>query len=309
MIVGLVVGFAIAQIRQMYTADVINDFGSSMNSSKQFEMALTDNFEYKGQKHPYFKDLTAYPLKHRDRWTYVVTGMYCPGRPERKANGGGAFVYRPSCFIQEKPVYKPVMDLKTLNKPGGPDYAARWSAIANPTVIDFLNIMHEAKGVNYRYAWWAEPKKSLMLWMATGLVVIGGIWPFLVNLIAFGSLKAPPEEKKVNLRKVKDTSSKTTKAEMSTAAATAADMNEVARMTSNLEEKLASTLTEKTSEDAADEAAAAAAAAAGPGPIKQLTATKLEICADLDKKDDKAFGAGADDFYPTERKGKPNKPV
>jgi hypothetical protein len=35
----------------------------------------------------------------------------------------------------------------------------------------------------------------------------------------------------------------------------------------------------------------------------------METALGADKKDDKAFGAAEDDFYPTERKAKPHNPA
>jgi hypothetical protein len=44
----------------------------------------------------------------------------------------------------------------------------------------------------------------------------------------------------------------------------------------------------------------------GPQPIRQLTATHSETVQTQEQKDEKAFGARQDDFYPTERHGAPN---
>ncbi len=300
---GLVIGLIVAYVRQMYTDDVLSDYGNTMNTAEQFELSLSQ--DYKGVR--LFKDLVIYPIKLRGEQRFLVAGKFYPGRPERQANGKIAAIWRPYCFIQEKPVYKPFNKLEKLNKPGGPDYALQWKAITNPSLLDFMNIMREAKGINFRYAWWAEPKKSFSLWMGTGVLVIGGIWPFLVNLIAFGSLKAPPEEKGINLRKVKPTATAASEVKVPKSAMTVQDMDQVELLASQLESNLA-----KAAADEPDDAAAAAAAAptTGPAPIKQLTATVNERAAGFDDhRDDKSFGANADDFYPTERKAtKPHEP-
>ncbi|MCY2953129.1 MAG: hypothetical protein NTU53_14290 [Planctomycetota bacterium] len=296
MLISLVVGGLLSSVRLMYGADV--DGSNSMNSQSQLELGLMR--EERGVR--YFKDLVVYPnltQKDKGRRYYIVMGKYYSGRPERQSDGKFLAVWRPYFFVETAAVYTPrSINLASLNKPGGPDYAKKYKAITKPTVLDFLAIMKEAKGINYSYAWWAEPGKGTVVWMGASFVLIGLIWPSVVSLLAYGTLTPPVEEKGTDLSKVR---SSTTTGPAKPTEPTEDDMDELKRMERALEEKI-----KASDRDAGP--AAQPAVAAGPAPIKQLTATTSETMAVEGHKDEKEFGAKADDFYPTERTGGKPKP-
>jgi hypothetical protein len=50
--------------------------------------------------------------------------------------------------------------------------------------------------VDYKYAWWAAPKAQYMLWMTGAVLLIGGVWPSLVNLMIGAGMGRPKSEKK-----------------------------------------------------------------------------------------------------------------
>ncbi len=313
MVISLVVGALLSSVRLLYSADVS---GSSMNSQRQFENGLIQ--EQKGVR--FFKDLVVYPnpikkgpraptaaqgnnpkasATQADRTYYIVSGKYYSGRPERQKDGTLNAVWRPYFFVEDSPIYTPQINLAQFNKPGGPDFAKKFKQIPRPTVLDFLAIMKEAKGVDYKYAWWNEPGKGTIVWMGGAFVVIGLIWPCVVSLMAFGTLTPPPEEKGIDLSKVKATS--TSGLATQRTEPTAEDMDQLKRMEKALEDNI------KRSERETGPTRPVAAPT-GPAPIKQLTATKLETAPIEEHKDNKEFGAKADDFYPTERAAAKPKP-
>ena len=315
MLISVVVGGLLSAVRLKYGADVD---GSSMNSQRQLEMGLMQ--DVKGVR--CFKDLVVYPnpvKKERaeaekgnkakgkdkkaatepDRTYYIVMGKYYSGRAERQSDGKFLAVWRPYFFVEQSPVYTPQINLAQLNKPDGPDYVKKFKAIPRPTVLDFLAIMKEAKGINYSYAWWAEPGKGTVVWMGASFVFSGLIWPSVVSLLAYGTLTPPVEEKGTDLSKVRSSTTATGPAKPT--GPTEEDMDELTRMERALEEKI-----KASDRDAGP--VAPAAVAAGPATIKQLTATKLETAAFNENKEQKEFGAKADDFYPTERTGGKPKP-
>ena len=49
---------------------------------------------------------------------------------------------------------------------------------------------------NYRYVWWREPTWAYILWIGGAVVLIGGIWPTLLNLLVGAGLGRPPREPK-----------------------------------------------------------------------------------------------------------------
>ena len=318
--ISLVLGAIIAGVQMMYGRDV--DISNSMTSARMFESAIQT--EVKGSsnaKSMQFKNLVVYPnpnpIPHEttqrrptrkdknaatkaaapERTYYIVKGRYYSGIPTRQSDGKSLAVFKSTFFVETAEVYTPTTNLAALNKPGGPDYVKRWKAIPKPTVLDFLEIMKEARGIDYTYAWWAEPGKGTVLWMGLSFVVIGLIWPSVVSLLTYGTLMPPVEEKGTDLSKVK---ASTSAPAMKRAEATEEDMDELKRMEEALKAKIAAS-------DAGSPAARAAGPAA-PAAIKQLTATTSEKTAVEETKEQKAFGAKADDFYPTERTGGKPKP-
>ena len=314
MFISLVIGGIISAVKLMYPIET--DINNSLASPRQLENALLS--ETKGIRN--FKDIVVYPWPNapwrepaqqaavntkgrkrtlspeelaRDRIYYVVTGKYTTGHSELQKDGKYLAVWRPYIFVERAPIYRPTIRLESFNK-AGVDYAKKFNAIARPTVLDFLRIMKEAKGVEFRYAWWREPAKGTILWMGLSFVGIGLIWPFIVSLLSYGTLFPPPEEKGIDLSKVR--ASSTTSGPKSIGP-TEEDMDELQRMEAALKAKIA--------ESDTGQPLAAPATAAAPAPIKQLTATTTEVAHVDEKKDEKAFGAAADDFYPTERKGRP----
>jgi len=294
-LVSLVVGFIIAQVRIRYGVDVAGL--SSMNSQQQFEQSLIREVKAAGQTVgvPCFRNIAVYPnpaKTDKDRIYYLVTGGYYSGQPEPGKDGLGIARFRPYFYVEISPVYKPTIRLEQFNKPGGPDFAKKFKAIPKPTILDFLAIMKEAKGTQYSYAWWTEPRKALAVWMCSSFLVIGLIWPFVVSLLAYGTLFPPREEKGTDLSKVKSTAAPTLKP----TGPTQEDMDEVKRYEASLQAQL------KQSDSGPAPAQPAVAPAA---PLKALTATHLEVTDYDQHKEEKAYGAAADDFYPTERKGHP----
>jgi hypothetical protein len=75
-------------------------------------------------------------------------------------------------------------------------------AVARPnyTVRDYLNDAH----VNFRYAWWKEPKTLIALWTVGSTVLIGGVWPTVLNLlVGAGFGRRQPKEPDYDLGRFK----------------------------------------------------------------------------------------------------------
>lgn len=295
-IISLILGFTVGKLRQIYTDDIIADFGNTMNSTRQFEQGLLA--AEKGI--PFFKNLVVYPdpaPRDKSRNYYIVTGKYYGGRPEVRSDGTAHAVWRPYCIreqdhVTKSGVYVPSIDLRAFNRPGGPDYVAKFKALPKPTILDFLKIMREARGVNYKYAWWAEPQNALLLWTAGSFLVVGLLWPSFVYLLAFGTLSQPPSDDDIDLSQLKSTSSSST-APAAPTGPTQQDLDQLEQM----EQKLMANLASRS--DAAPGQPAPPIQA--PQPIRQLNAAQSETVQTQEQKDEKSYGAKQDDFYPTER--------
>jgi hypothetical protein len=68
----------------------------------------------------------------------------------------------------------------------------------NPTIQGYLQqVASQNNTVRFKYGWWLEPTKAMMLGCIGGMVVIGGIWPTLLNVMlgaGFGRKTDPEEE-------------------------------------------------------------------------------------------------------------------
>ena len=123
----------------------------------------------------------------KKRLKHVAAGKYFSGTPEIK-DGQWQANWVPYCFIADVP-YRP---LSSLDKPTDP----------NSTVMTYLDSLKASHGVSYTYAWWQHPRFSPALWFGGSVVLIGVVWPTLLNLLLFGSILRPREEKGLSLRNV-----------------------------------------------------------------------------------------------------------
>ena len=276
MLIALVVGGLIAGVRSFYGSDITISYPNSINTQAAFERSLL--LETANRRH--FKDLKVFSIQLEGKPAHAVCGEYFAGRAEFKDDKRQA-VWRDSWFAAPIP-YEPTLDLAQFSKPGGPDYAARYKALSNPTVVDFLKILKEARNIDYTFAWWAEPKTAAILWVLTSLVVVGLVWPSIIYLIAFGSIFQPPAEK-WNVGGATGATAATTPRNV--------DLSGVASMADQLEESL--------KQDARHHSDQAAAAAVAQAPIRQLS-SQAELAAIEAERQAKEFGQDKDDFYPTE---------
>jgi hypothetical protein len=276
-LISLILGFVTAKVRQVGGGADLSAYPHSMNDQARFEAALLE----RTNGLPHFKDVVVYPEDvdvgpgPRKR-LYVVTGLYYNGRPEEN-NGQLQRVWRSRSFVADVPYRR-----------YGP---SRTPIETYKTVVDYLDRLHRENGVTYSYCWWRESRWSTAVWIGGSFLVIGLIWPTLVNLLAFGSLWRPREDKGIDF----STLAGMPAAARPAPAVEAEDMSDVEEMTLQLEQQLRQSNVEN---------AAVVEPIAGPAPVKQLAATALESPAVEQPGQQMEFGANPDDFYPTERRGK-----
>lgn len=261
-LIALAVGLLGGSIRQSTVdfEDRLDSYGKLM-TQRQFEEALVGKIEGLRQ----FKDITVYPYELRShngtrRLVHIVAGRYWDGEV-KVVNGQGRAHFDPYCYLAAVP-YHPL--------DGG----------KQGTVLDYLNQLRKTSGVQYRYAWWGWATTPLMKWVFFSLVLIGGVWPTIINLLTFGRLTRPREEKGISLLHVKSPPAKPAPAPVA--------MSHLAELEHELEEKLAGGAAE-------DEQPPEA-----PAP-KELSGGPLEPVTIPAVQDDREYGADKDDFYPTER--------
>src|SRR5437667_5969116 len=68
------------------------------------------------------------------------------------------------------------------------------------SILDYLAETKQAfpDVVEYRYAWWAAPRAQYVLWMGGALLLIGGVWPSLVNLMIGAGMGSPKRDKQTD---------------------------------------------------------------------------------------------------------------
>ena len=241
--------------------------------------------------------------KDKPERRYVVVGM----NMVKHKDGATELRDLKPTFVVTEDKYVPQM-VKT--KPGTgfppPSYLDRLQVVAEKlklkdpdpkdTVIDYLKQLQVEQGIAFRYEWWRERKVSMVMWAAGCFVVIGVVWPTLINLIAFGSPFRPREEKASKKK------SKSTETGLKPKV-TASDMEELRRLEEEMERKL---------KEGAPERGIGVGPADKPAeaPIKPLTGTETVAAIPAAEKQDqgrKAFGMDGDDLYPTEVHGHTKK--
>jgi hypothetical protein len=284
-VLAVVVGVALAYARRSDPEAILARRGEGVADQRWFEQELLRQVPLAdGSTLRAFDRLTVYPLTLREnglrKSVHVVAGMDLvedgrgarrPALATRPSTTGNL---RPYFFIAPVP-FRPLTDPQTE------------SPAAGETVMDYLESVKQ-QGVTYRYAWWADARYAAAAWVGGSVLLVGVLWPTLVNLLAFGTLCRPREEKGVSLWRVKASAVKTTTRPVTPAAGP----RDVATPTRA--------------------AVPAAAVPTGPpdgAPPPRALVLEPVSAASTNPSEHKEFGARRDDFYPTELKAAPPGPA
>jgi len=272
-LIALVLGVAFGLVFDTSHAELygvnVHGYGLLLPNQQEFENGLVQEYEHIRL----FSDPVVYPHwgvgpdgdKQRE---YVVAGRYWNGNAHMK-DGKAVAEWVPRCVITKTP-YKPQTQVVERNGQATAEF---------PSVLEFLDAMHRVYGVKYQYAWWAA--YPMLTWLTASLLVVGGIWPTVVNLLAFGSFTRPAEAPTLSfwtLWKVRSRPAVEKKPVLKSFAAP---------HDPNLDALVAASLAH--AEDEADESE----------PVAALSTEPVQAVPQA-PKDPKAFGAKRDDFYPTE---------
>lgn len=271
-IVGAIVGLVTdAADSQLYGIN-IQGYGMLLPDQQQFENGLVQ--DYNGIR--LFSNPVVYPHwttdpKGQRKLVYIVSGQYWDGHQEIK-DGKAVAEWVPRCIITETP-YKPRIGVTDGSN----------TAVAEfPSVVEFLDALHRNYSVNYHYAWWAL--HPVLVWIVGCTLVIGGVWPTLINLLAYGSLMRPKDVKPVSLWNIR-----------------------------RPRRQQKPPISFSPSAPEADQAppppppAPAEADDSSPAEVRPLASGPLELVPE-GPKEHRAYGADKDDFYPTERHASRQKP-
>ena len=263
LITGLVVGFA-RDAMQPVTADdrLLDRYDVILTDAREFEAALTDRV---GGEHHRFEDLVVYPARSRARdgsRRYFVTGQYWDGRQKPGSDGTARYAF--ACFVTSGPY---VTSTTTPSK-------------SYPSVLAYLEDLRSGGQTEFRNAWW-QPllTDGRLLWPLGTTILLGVVWPTVVNLHAFGTLGRPRESKGISLWSIR---------------------RGPARPHSTPPE---APRTAATGHDASGDSALAEVPAAPPASPLTVVHLKQEVAlaaAPATPRPQQEYGAEEEDFYPTE---------
>jgi hypothetical protein len=279
MVLSIVIGAALAYARRSDAESLLSRLGEGVADQRWLEQELLRKVPLAdGSSLPAFGRLTVYPMTVREggqrKPVHVVAGMYLtegrhrPG-PHVPATAPAIPTGKLRPYFHIAPVpFQPLADRQA----GRP-------APAGATVTDYLDTL-KPQGVTYAYAWWADARYAAAAWVGGSFLLVGVVWPTCVNLLAFGTLRRPREAKGMSLWRVKTSAPKPQPA--APHGMTPAD-DVPDRTVAPMDRPLVPT---------------------ERPPARPVPALVLEpVAAGPAAHDEhKEFGAGRDDFYPTELK-------
>ena len=199
--------------------------------------------------------------------------------------------YKPAGRLPGPPVtYKPStmqrlfekLHIKQLDPPG--------------SILDYLATLQAANGNRFEYQWWTQPNVRMAVWTAGSFVFFGLIFPTIINIMVFGSVFRPKEEKGTSLRNVKTSSDK---AGTPQSKVTQDDWNQLKALEAELEKKLAGNTIADGGAAAPPEDFDMESLEKAPPKLSEKTAEPVVAAPQTQEQHDFARKAG--DFYPVER--------
>jgi hypothetical protein len=255
-LISLAIGALLAYARTMLSPDEV---GTGRGISPN-EFAQNVARPKTGNGYDWVKQITIYPTQtivdpsseQTRQVNFVVCNLLTP-------LPNGKYQYKPVHFTAEIP-------FKVGNtKPMSDTYSVR----------DYLaEVKDRFPDVQYRYAWWTQPRAQFGIWMGGAVLLIGGLWPSLVSLLIGAGLGRPHKEKTDEYDLERFSKSKPSKAPEPVAKAgmSAAEAQKLRDMQDQMEKDLAAAGMQMTSGGEP----ASAGGPASSAPVKALTGTAVE---------------------------------
>jgi hypothetical protein len=217
-----------------------------------------------------------------------------------------------SCLAPREPnqlwrtLYGPPAEIKLVpakvipSKPYKPSFYTGVQAKPDMTVVDFLTEYErldreknkEKAAFSWGFAWSEQPKWIWLMWTGGAVIVVGGIWPFILNLLIGAGFGRPPRSKEKEYDLSRFGKGAPEKKEEKKAVVTQEDMDQLKALEAELEAKLRA------------EGKIPPPAPVGPrgaAAVRKLSAKPVDAPATPAKPEEKKeFGASREDFYPTE---------
>jgi hypothetical protein len=288
MVAGAIVGGALGVVYGttagedlLATAPVIGDQATFENMLLQADNGV-----------PRFRDIVVHPYRPPDgaenrRAVFVLSGRYHEGSSD---DAGRMLWFQGTCPYKAGPALPRVVALAKIN-----DLGTRYAAIPDPTIRDYLSVLQQGVGLEYRYAWWEEPALRFLLWSGGGFVIVGVICPTLVYLVAFGRLSGPPSNR------VDSPSATDTVSSIKPQPSSAEDLTALRRLEAELEEAMA-----VAGGEPPDAVPQPASPTFRPEPKRRFTEvpqpSEPVVGDSHDTPAESEFAMKPEDFYPTEHR-------
>lgn len=272
-LISLIVGASIGGVMVFYGPDVDAYAKQSMNMASFEDLVINHNYD--GVALPL--NVRVYPLSEIDD---AVVGSVVRYEREDLANPRSEIKPVMSPFLFS--IRAPYPNAYRGNERVGPPEAFK----SNLDYLQKLSAKFPDAKIQYQFAWWTKPKAMMGLWIAGSLVMIGGIWPTVLNLMTGAGL-APKREPKADRRRYAEEVVEKKRTEM-----TAAEKDQLAALEAKLQSSVADFLSNENDPDDAT------AGRQGTSPVKKLETAPLEPppAAKPEEKEEIKYGGT---YYPT----------
>jgi hypothetical protein len=254
--IGIVLGAVLGGARLMVAPDETNSADTRI-SAETFAYGLGQSTG--GERNlPLFRHIVVYPTQ--EGLDYVTAEQLMPIPGTRK------YQYKPISFHGTRPF--------------------RAGGVNVPSVRDFIErSVKSHKDISYTYAWWTDPKLIWVTWIGGGVVIVGGIWPTLLNfMIGAGWGRAKKEKETFDLSRFKGEESKSDEKKV----VTQQDIDQLRALEAQLEKNLKPTGAGHTTVQAEESEA----------PVRQLSGGPVEAATVTTEEVDRDYKG---EFYPVAR--------
>jgi hypothetical protein len=269
--ISVVVGVTLGGLNRLNREDWSSTYGESL-SKMQFAEAIARGSTGIGHLSHlviYSEEIQLGPGNRQQ--VHIVSGQYDES-PSPNASRPAASATR-VCFVAEIPFIPPIGAV---------------SVPSSSTVLDYLDRMQ----IPYIYAWWRDPKTAMSIWTTGSILLIGVVWPSLLNLLAYGSIFVPAA--KVGVVADHPSGSSSGKSATPLSEQERAELEQLqSEMTKNLENN-------------PPDAAPLAAMRSEAAPC-ELSVNPLDSPTSVPDGPAIEFGIKQEDFYPTSRKPQPKR--
>jgi len=262
--IGLVVGAILAYTRLQMSPDESSVFRRGISAGE----LLRDLQRPKTPKgYPWVRDVTIYPPIENKNF---VTGLNLEIQPDGKG------IYKPFQLMADIP----------FKLAGGAAAPSKTFTIRD--YIDQLRKGHPEAA--YQFAWWYLPWAIILLWGGGALLLIGGVWPVVVNvMIGAGLGRNKEKEPEYDLDRFKG-GAETATAPSGRAAPTAADHKQLKELEESLQRNIAASAAR------GDHSTTVAASATPTAPVRKLDGGPVELTAEQRREQEAREYKG--EFYP-----------